>query len=37
MVLGHEGNFGIVTEAVIRIRNIPPVKRYGSILFYNFE
>ena len=37
MVMGSEGNFGIITEAVLRIRPIPAVKRYGSILFYNFE
>jgi alkyldihydroxyacetonephosphate synthase len=37
IVMGHEGNFGIITEAVIRIRPIPPAKRFGSIIFYNFE
>lgn len=37
MVLGHEGNLGIVTEAVLRIRNIPPVKKFGSIIFPDFE
>lgn len=36
-ILGHEGNLGIVTEAVLRIRTIPPVKRYGSIIFPDFE
>lgn len=35
--MGHEGNFGLVTEAVLRIRPIPPVKRYGSIVFPDFE
>lgn len=35
--MGHEGNFGIITEAVVRIRNIPEVKEYGSILFPDFE
>jgi alkyldihydroxyacetonephosphate synthase len=35
--MGHEGNFGIITEAVMRIRKIPDVKRYGSIIFPDFE
>ena len=35
--MGSEGNYGIVTEAVIRVRPIPPVKKYGSIIFYEFE
>lgn len=37
LVMGHEGNFGIITEAVMRIRKIPDVKRYGSIIFPDFE
>lgn len=37
LVIGHEGNFGIVTEAILRIRPIPPVKKYGSIIFPDFE
>ncbi|CDW72571.1 alkyldihydroxyacetonephosphate peroxisomal [Stylonychia lemnae] len=37
IVLGHEGNFGIVTEAVLRIRTLPQVKKFGSIIFPDFE
>jgi len=37
IVMGHEGNFGIITEAVLRIRPIPQVKRYGSVVFPNFD
>ena len=37
LVLGHEGNLGIITEAVLRIRKIPEVKKYGSIIFPDFE
>lgn len=37
MILGSEGNFGVITEAVLRIRPIPQVKTYGSIIFPNFE
>lgn len=35
--MGQEGNYGIVTDAVIRIRPIPSVKKYGSIIFPDFE
>lgn len=35
--MGHEGNFGLITEAVLRIRPIPQVKKYGSIVFPDFE
>lgn len=37
IVLGHEGNFGVITEAVLRVRPIPEVKEYSSIVFHNFE
>jgi alkyldihydroxyacetonephosphate synthase len=37
MVMGHEGNFGVVTEAVVRIRPAPAVKEFSSIVFYNFD
>jgi len=37
IIMGSEGNLGIVTEAVLRIRPIPEVKQFGSIIFPNFE
>jgi alkyldihydroxyacetonephosphate synthase len=37
VVMGHEGNFGVVTEAVMRVRPIPEVKEYSSIIFHDFE
>lgn len=37
IVMGHEGNFGVVTEAVVRVRPIPEVKEYTSIIFYTFD
>ena len=37
LVMGSEGNLGIITESVLRIRNIPEVKEYASILFPDFE
>lgn len=35
-VLGHEGNYGVVTEAVLKIKPVPPVTTYGSIVFPDF-
>ena len=35
--MGSEGNFGVVTEAVIKIRKVPEIRKYGSILFHDFE
>ena len=35
--MGHEGNFGIVTEAIIRVRPVPEVSNFASIIFPNFE
>ena len=35
--MGHEGNLGVVTEATIRIRPVPEVQEFGSIIFPNFE
>jgi alkyldihydroxyacetonephosphate synthase len=28
IVMGHEGNLGIITEAIVRVRLIPEVKEY---------
>ena len=36
-ILGSEGNFGIITEAIIKVKNIPEKTVYDSILFYNYE
>jgi alkyldihydroxyacetonephosphate synthase len=35
--MGSEGNIGIITEAVVRIRPIPEVKKYGSFIFPDME
>ena len=35
--MGQEGNFGLVTEAVIKIKQIPSKKVWGSVLFPDFE
>ena len=37
IIMGHEGNFGVITEAVLRVRPIPEVKEYSSIVFHNFD
>jgi alkyldihydroxyacetonephosphate synthase len=37
MIIGSEGNFGIITEAVIKVRPIPEVRIFDSILFYDWE
>ena len=37
IMFGSEGNYGIITEAVIKIRRLPEVTKYGSIVFPNLE
>lgn len=36
-ILGHEGNFGIITECVLKIRPIPEAHIYESIIFHEFD
>lgn len=36
-LFGSEGNFGLITKAVIRIRRLPEVKKYGAIVFKDFK
>ena len=36
-LFGNEGNLGLITRAVIRIRKLPEVKKYGSIVFKDFK
>lgn len=35
-LFGSEGNFGLITKAVIRLRELPETTRYQSIIFPNF-
>ena len=37
IVMGSEGNFGIITEAIVRVRPIPQAKIYESMIFSNYE
>ena len=37
LILGHEGNLGVITEAIIRIRPCPEVVNFNSIIFPSFE
>jgi len=37
LIMGHEGNFGVVTEAIIRVRPVPEKVEYGSFIFPNME
>jgi alkyldihydroxyacetonephosphate synthase len=36
-LFGSEGNFGIITKAVIKIHPRPQVRQYGSLVFPSFE
>lgn len=37
MIIGSEGNIGLITEAVIKVKPLPEVRIFDSILFYNWE
>jgi len=37
VVLGSEGLFGIITEATLKVRPVPPVRVYNSIAFADFQ
>jgi len=35
--MGHEGNLGVITDAIITIHPIPEVRIFNSLIFPNFE
>ncbi|KAF5293543.1 hypothetical protein FQA39_LY03028 [Lamprigera yunnana] len=37
LILGSEGCLGVITEVILKIRPLPKIKRYGSVVFPNFE
>ena len=37
LLFGNEGNLGLITNAVIKVHKTPDVKKYGSLVFPNFE
>ncbi|XP_058813417.1 alkyldihydroxyacetonephosphate synthase-like [Topomyia yanbarensis] len=37
LIFGSEGTYGIVTEAVVKIRHLPEVRRYESLVFSDLE
>ena len=37
LIMGSEGNYGVITEAVIRVRPLPEVRIFDSIIFYDWE
>ena len=37
LVFGCEGNLGLITKAVIKVHRKPEVKKYGSLIFPNFD
>ena len=36
-LFGSEGNFGIITRAIVKIHPLPQVRRYGSLIFPSLE
>jgi alkyldihydroxyacetonephosphate synthase len=37
MLLGSEGNFGIITKATLKLHTLPGVQTYNSALFHDWE
>ncbi len=37
IIYGSEGNLGLITKAVLKVRPVPEVQEYNSVLFPNFS
>lgn len=36
VILGSEGTLGVITEVQLKVRPVPEVRKYGSLVFQNF-
>jgi alkyldihydroxyacetonephosphate synthase len=37
LTIGSEGNFGVVTEAIVKVKRLPECKTFGAIAFPTFQ
>lgn len=37
LIMGSEGNYGIITEAVIKVKPLPETRIFDSVLFHDWE
>ncbi|KNC48317.1 alkyl-dihydroxyacetonephosphate synthase [Thecamonas trahens ATCC 50062] len=37
LVLGSEGTLGIITSAIVKVRPLPAVRKYGALIFPDFD
>ncbi|MEE3233125.1 MAG: FAD-binding protein [Candidatus Latescibacterota bacterium] len=37
LLFGSEGNFGVITKAMLKIHRLPEMKKFGSLVFPSFE
>ena len=37
LIMGHEGNIGLITEAVVRLRPVPEVTEFESVVFPDYD
>lgn len=37
LIIGSEGTLGIITEACLKIQNLPELREFNSLIFYDFE